>query len=205
MAHQLPPLPYDYNSLEPFIDEETMKLHHDKHHQAYVDKLNAALEGHADLQEKSIEDLLFGINEVPEEMRQAVKNHGGGHYNHSHFWEILSKDGAKEPTGRVKEEIEKEWGSFEKFKTEFSDSATKLFGSGWVWLGADENGTGFHIHNHPLQENPLMHNHIPVLGLDVWEHAYYLKYQNRRPEYIGSFWNVVDWDKVEENFKNFSK
>lgn len=200
MAFELPPLPYDYNALEPFIDEETMHLHHDKHHQAYVDKLNAALESHPDLSSLSIEELLKQVEQVPEEIRQAIKNHGGGHFNHSYFWQILGKEGAHQPVGKVKEEIEKAWGSFEKFKEEFTKSATGLFGSGWTWLAAEENGSNFHIHNMPLQENPHMHGHIPVLGFDAWEHAYYLKYNNRRPEYIEAWWNIVDWQKVEENF-----
>src|SRR5258708_5097329 len=168
----LPDLPYKYNALEPFIDEETMKIHHDKHHQAYVDKLNTALENHTDLQSMKIEELLMDIKKVPDEIRQAVINQGGGHFNHSFWWEILSTGGSKEPTGKIKEEIEKVWATFDKFKEEFTKNATTLFGSGWTYLAANENGTNFHIHNHPNQENPLLHNHIPVLGLDVWEHAY---------------------------------
>lgn len=195
----LPELQYPKDALEPFIDAKTMELHHDKHHQAYVDKLNAAVEG-SDWEDMPIEELLGKISELPEDKQSAVRNHGGGHANHSHFWLTLGKDGTKEPVGKVKEEIEKAWGGFEKFKEEFTNSATTLFGSGWTWLAADENGTGFHIHNHPNQETPLMHGHKPVLGLDVWEHAYYLKYQNRRAEYIEAFWNVVNWDKVEEVF-----
>jgi len=200
MAFTLPALPYAYDALEPFIDKETMMLHHDKHHQTYVDKLNAAVEGHADLAAMSVEDLLLNISKVPEDIKQAVINHGGGHYNHSFFWEILGKDGSKEPVGKVAEEINKAFGDFASFKAEFTKQAGSLFGSGWTWLAADENNTGFHLHNHPNQENPLLHNHKPVLGLDVWEHAYYLKYQNRRPEYIEAFWNIVNWDKVEELF-----
>lgn len=198
--HKLPSLQYEYSALEPYIDAQTMELHYSKHHQAYVDNLNKALESHADLQSKSIEELLMDINSVPEDIKQQIINHGGGHFNHSFFWKILAKDGSREPAGKVKEEIEKAFGSIAKFTEEFTTSATKLFGSGWTWLAADENGTSFHIHNHPNQEGPLLHNHKPVLGLDVWEHAYYLKYQNRRAEYIQSFWNVVDWDKVEEMF-----
>lgn len=197
----LPELSYKYDSLEPFIDEATMKLHHDKHHQGYVDKLNAALEKYQDLQNKAIEDLLKNIKTIPEEIMQQVINQGGGHFNHSFWWTYLSKDGSKEPVGKVKEEIEKVWGDFSAFKEEFTKSATSLFGSGWTYLAADEKGDNFHIHNHPMQENPLIHGHIPVLGLDVWEHSYYLKYQNRRAEYIEAFWKIVDWDKVEENFK----
>lgn len=196
---QLTQLPYSYDALEPFIDAKTMEIHHTKHHQTYVDKLNAAVSG-TEWENMTVEELLRNIDKVPEEKKQAVKNHGGGHANHSHFWLTLGKEGSKEPVGKVKDEIEKVWGSVEKFKEEFVSSATTLFGSGWTWLAADENGTGFHIHNLPMQENPLMHGHKPVLGLDVWEHAYYLKYQNRRPEYIEAFWNVIDWDKVEELF-----
>lgn len=201
MAFTLPALPYSFDALEPLIDAKTMEIHHDKHHQAYVDKLNAALEG-TEWANWPIEEVLKKWNEAPEDKQTAIKNHGGGHANHSHFWLTLGKDGSKEPVGRVKEEIEKAFGSFEKFKEEFTASATSLFGSGWTWLAADETGSGFHIANLPMQENPLMHNHKPVLGLDVWEHAYYLKYQNRRPEYIEAFWNVIDWDKVEELFNN---
>ncbi len=195
----LPDLPYGYDALEPFIDSETMHLHHDKHHQAYVDKLNAALDGKKDLQ-VSIEELLRDIKKVPEDIRQAVINHGGGHFNHSFWWESLGKEGSREPVGKVKAGIEKVWGSFEKFQEEFNSSATSLFGSGWTWLAADEKGEGFHIHNHPLQENPLLHGHIPVLGLDVWEHAYYLKYKNVRADYIKAWWNVVNWEMVEKRF-----
>jgi superoxide dismutase, Fe-Mn family len=205
MAFELPSLPYDYTALEPFIDEETMKLHHDKHHQAYVDKLNAALEDHPELQERSIEELLRNIDQIPDEIRQSVKNHGGGHFNHSFFWETLGKTDSQEPTGKIKEEIEKVWGSFDKFKEEFTKSATTLFGSGWTWLAADENGENLHIHNHPLQENPLMHKHIPILGLDLWEHSYYLKYQNRRPEYIQAWWSVINWEKVNDLFEKVGK
>ncbi len=201
----LPDLPYKYNALEPFIDEETMKIHHDKHHQAYVDKLNTALENHTDLQSMKIEELLMDIKKVPDEIRQAVINQGGGHFNHSFWWEILSTGGSKEPTGKIKEEIEKVWATFDKFKEEFTKNATTLFGSGWTYLAADENGTNFHIHNHPNQENPLLHNHIPVLGLDVWEHAYYILYKSQRPEYVKNWWNVINWDKVEEKFNKASK
>lgn len=203
--HELPKLEYSYDALEPFIDAKTMEIHHTKHHQAYVDKLNAALEAHSDLQSKTIEDLLKEINEVPEDIRQQVINHGGGHFNHAFFWNTLSKEGSKEPVDRIKEEIDNAFGSFDKFKEEFTKQASTLFGSGWTWLAADETGTNFHIHNHSRQENPLLHGHIPVIGLDVWEHAYYLKYQNRRPEYIEAFWNVVDWDRVNEHFKSLTK
>ena len=198
----LPDLGYECDALEPFIDEVTMRLHHDKHHAAYVEKLNAALEGQKDLSEKKIEEILSDIEKVPEEIRQAVINHGGGHFNHTFWWTILSKSGAKEPVGRVKEEIEKVWGSFEKFKEEFTKSATSLFGSGWTWLGGDENMTNFHIHNHANQENPLLHKHVPVLGLDVWEHAFYLLYKNEKGKYVENWWNVINWDKVEEGYNH---
>lgn len=203
MAHQLPDLAYDYSALEPHIDARTMDIHHTKHHQGYVDKLNKILEGHDDLSSKPIVDLLRSINKVPEDIRQQVINQGGGHFNHSFWWEIINpKDRLEEPEGKLKEEIEKAFGSFEGFKTEFTEKATTLFGSGWTWLGADENGTAFHIHNHSNQENPLLHNHIPVLGIDLWEHAYYLKYQNRRPEYIEAFWHVVNWREVSRRYQN---
>lgn len=199
---ELPKLDYSYDALEPFIDAQTIETHYSKHHKTYVDKLNAALEGHNDLLNMDVFDLLANMDKVPEDKKQAVINHGGGHANHTFFWNTLSKDGSKEPVGKVKEEIEKAFGSFDKFKEEFTKSASTLFGSGWTWLAADENGTGFHIHNHPNQENPLLHGHKPILGLDVWEHAYYLKYQNRRPEYIEAFWNIINWDRIEEHFNS---
>lgn len=196
---ELPKLPFQFDELEPFIDAKTMEIHYTKHHQAYVDKLNAALEGKTELLSMDVSELLKNLEEVPADKKQAVINHAGGHFNHTFFWNTLSKNGSKEPVGKVKEEIERSFGSFENFKEEFTKSASTLFGSGWTWLAADENGTGFHIHNHPNQENPIIHGHVPVLGLDVWEHAYYLKYQNKRPEYIEAFWNVIDWDQVNEN------
>jgi len=197
---KLPTLQFEYSALEPYIDEKTMEIHHAKHHQAYVDNLNKALENYPDLQSNSVEELLRDIDLVPEDIRQLVINHGGGHFNHAFFWTTLGTKGSKEPVGKVREEIEKAFGSVAQFIEEFTTSATKLFGSGWTWLAADETGSNFHIHNHSNQENPLLHKHMPVLGLDVWEHAYYLKYQNRRAEYIQSFWNVIDWDKVNDNF-----
>ncbi len=194
---ELPQLPYSFDALEPYIDAKTMEIHHDLHHGGYVKKLNAALEGHEELQSKTIEELLVDLDSVPEDIRTAVRNNGGGHYNHSLFWQILSKDGSKEPIGRVAEEINKVWGDFNSFKEEFVKQASTLFGSGWVMIGADNEGN-FHLHQLPNQDSTLLHDHKSVMGLDVWEHAYYLKYQNRRPEYIDAFWNVINWDMVEE-------
>lgn len=197
---ELPSLEYSFDALEPFIDATTMELHHDKHHATYVNKLNEALGKFPDLQSKKLEDLLSGIESVPEEIRQAVINHGGGHFNHSYFWKILSKSGSKEPVGKLKVEVIKSFGDFANFKTEFTKQATSLFGSGWTWLSASMDGSDLSINNFSNQETPYLNNRKPVLGLDVWEHAYYLKYQNRRPEYIEAFWNIVDWDKVEALF-----
>jgi superoxide dismutase, Fe-Mn family len=196
--HELPKLPYAYNALEPFIDEETMRFHHDKHHQAYVDKLNAALEKHPVLFEKQISDLLLDLSKVPDDIRTAVKNHGGGHFNHSFFWEILGKDVRinKDLAGA----IDKRFGSFDKFKDELSNAAAGLFGSGWAWLVIGKNG--LEIITTPNQDSPISQGLKPLLCIDVWEHAYYLKYQNRRAEYIGAFFNVINWDKVSEHYKN---
>lgn len=198
MAHQLPPLPYDYAALEPHIDEQTMRIHHDKHHATYVTNLNAALEKAPDLQDKSIEDLLGDINSVPEDIRTAVRNNGGGHANHTLFWEILGPNGGGEPTGAIGEAITSTFGSYDSFKEQFAKAATTRFGSGWAWL-VSSNGT-LTITSYPNQDSPLMEGQVPLLGLDVWEHAYYLKYQNRRPEYIAAFWNVINWDAVNERF-----
>src|SRR5690606_6597066 len=181
MAHQLPPLPYPYNALEPHIDEQTMRIHHDKHHDTYVTKLNQALEGHPELQSKSIEDLLRGIDSVPESIRTAVRNNGGGHANHSLFWEIMSPNGGGAPSGALAAAINSAFGSFEKFKEEFTQAAANRFGSGWAWLVVDKDGK-LAVTSTPNQDSPLMEGKTPILGLDVWEHAYYLKYQNRRPE-----------------------
>jgi Fe-Mn family superoxide dismutase len=184
----LPDLPYSYDTLEPFIDRETMTLHHTKHHQTYIDKLNAALEKHPDLQNKTLEELLTDLESVHEDIRTAVRNHGGGHFNHSFFWKTLGKPNTtKEP----------EW--FAPFKEEFVNSATTLFGSGWTWLVSE--GKDLKVVNTPLQDSPIMKGQTPILGLDVWEHAYYLKYQNRRAEYIDAFLNVVNWTEVENNHK----
>jgi Fe-Mn family superoxide dismutase len=197
--HQLPKLPYDYDALEPHIDARTMEIHHTKHHQGYVDKLNKALEGHDDLMSKSIEDLLENINDVPESIRQAVINNGGGHANHSLFWEILGPADEAEmtPHGDLLEAINNTFGSFEDFKEAFSTKAANVFGSGWVFLIVDGSGK-LSIKRHSFQNSPLMSGNTGILGLDVWEHAYYLKYQNKRADYIEAWWNVVNWDKVSE-------
>jgi Fe-Mn family superoxide dismutase len=197
MSHKLPELPYAYNALEPYIDAQTMEIHYTKHHQAYVDKLNAALEGHADLQSKSVEDLLRDLNAVPENIRTAVRNHGGGHFNHSFFWPMLRKETSY--GGAVADAVNSTFGGFDKFKEKFSNAAALLFGSGWAWMVWSNNE--LQIATTPNQDNPISQGKTPILGIDVWEHAYYLKYQNRRPEYISAFFNVINWDKVNEYFK----
>lgn len=197
MAYKLPELPYAKDALEPHIDKRTMDIHHGKHHSGYVTKLNKALEGHAALAGKSIEDLLRGISEVPEDIRTAVRNNGGGHANHSLFWQVMSPDGGGKPSGALAKAIDAKFGSFDKFKEEFNSAATGRFGSGWAWLVVDGDGN-LHVTNSPNQDSPYMEGHTPVLGLDVWEHAYYLNYQNRRADYVDAFFNVVDWDKVAE-------
>lgn len=202
MKHILPPLPYPYDALEPYIDTKTMEIHHTKHHQAYVDKLNSALEKYPELFEKPLEELLKNINQVPEEIRQAVINNGGGHHNHSLFWLVMApanKGGGGQPKGALAKEINKIWGSFEKFKEEFTNAALGIFGSGWAWL--DIFNGKLKICTTANQNSILMENKIPILNLDVWEHAYYLKYQNRRAEYIENWWNVVNWQEVEKNFE----
>ena len=197
MIHKLPALPYAYNALEPYIDEQTMQIHHSKHHQTYVDKLNAALEEYDDLQKESAEDLLRDLNSIPEKIRTAVRNHGGGHANHSFFWPLLWKE--IDFGGEVGDAIKAKFGDYDTFKEKFSNAAALLFGSGWAWLVL--NSGELEITTTPNQDNPLSQGQIPILGLDVWEHAYYLKYQNRRPEYITAFFNVINWEKVDENFK----
>ncbi len=196
MPHTLPALPYSYDALEPHFDAQTMTIHHTKHHQTYVDKLNAALEGHPDLQNKTVEELLSNLNAVPENIRTAVRNHGGGHKNHSLWWPMLKKDVAAK--GDVIQAIEAKFSSLDKFKEQFSTAAANLFGSGWAWLVLG-NGQ-LEIVSTPNQDNPLSQGKKPVLGIDVWEHAYYLKYQNRRPDYIKAFFNVINWEKVNEYF-----
>ncbi|QRG68498.1 superoxide dismutase [Brevibacillus choshinensis] len=198
MAHQLPALPYAHNALEPHIDAQTMEIHHGRHHATYVNNLNAALEAHADLQGKSVEELISNIDALPEGIRTAVRNNGGGHANHTLFWEILSPNGGGAPAGELADAINAAFGSFDNFKAEFAKAATGRFGSGWAWLVAD--GGKVAITSTPNQDSPVMEGKTPILGLDVWEHAYYLKYQNKRPDYIGAFWNVVNWDEVSKRF-----
>jgi Fe-Mn family superoxide dismutase len=200
VAHSLPPLPYDYSALEPYIDAQTMTLHHDKHHAAYVNNLNAAIEKHPQLGSKSVEDLLRDINSVPEDVRTAVRNNGGGHMNHTMFWQIMKQKGGGPPTGRVGDEIKKAFGSFEDFQKQFNDAGTKRFGSGWVWLVRSKAGK-LEVISTANQDNPIMDGHHAIMGNDVWEHAYYLKYQNRRPDYLAAWWNVVNWDEVNKRFK----
>lgn len=199
MAFTLPQLPYDYTALEPHIDARTMEIHHSKHHQGYVDKLNAAIEGLSELQEMEVEELLGKIELVPADTRQAVINNGGGHANHSLFWSVMSPDGGGEPTGAVAAAIEKEFGGVDEFTNQFSDKAKSLFGSGWVFLVLDEVGK-LMIKRHSFQNSPLLHGQTPLLGLDVWEHAYYLQYQNRRAEYVDAWWQVVNWEEVDRRF-----
>jgi Fe-Mn family superoxide dismutase len=200
MAHQVPDLPYAFDALEPHIDARTMEIHHDKHHAAYVSKLNAALEGHPDLQSKSVEDLLSNIDGVPESIRTAVRNHGGGHANHSLFWTVMSPNGGGEPGGDLGDAIANAFGSFGDFKSKLSDAAGGVFGSGWGWLVV--NGGKLEIVSRPNQDSPLMDGATPILGVDVWEHAYYLKYQNKRPDYLAAWWNVVSWDEVARRFQS---
>jgi Fe-Mn family superoxide dismutase len=199
MAHSLPPLPYPSDALEPHIDKQTMEIHHGKHHQAYVTNLNAALEKHPELQSKTVEELLRGINSVPDDIRTAVRNNGGGHANHTMFWQIMGPKAGGQPTGAVGDAINSAFGSFDKFKEEFKKAAAGRFGSGWAWL--IDNGGRLSIESSANQDSPLMENKKPVLGLDVWEHAYYLKYQNRRPDYVEAWWNVVNWNEVNKRLQ----
>jgi Fe-Mn family superoxide dismutase len=197
MAYEVPPLPYDYAALEPHIDEQTMKLHHDKHHQAYVDKVNAALEG-TEFENKPIEEVIANLGSVPEDKRTAVRNNGGGHLNHTMFWENMSPDGGGAPDGDLGSAIDSAFGSFDAFKEQFEEAGVNRFGSGWAWLVAD--GGTLKITSSANQDNPVTDGQTPLLGNDVWEHAYYLKYQNRRPEYLKAWWNVVNWAKVAERY-----
>ena len=197
MAFTLPPLPYAPDSLEPSIDKTTMEIHHGRHHKAYVDNLNKALEGHADLQNKNITDLLREINKVPENIRTAVRNNGGGHANHSMFWEIMAKGGG-EPTGPLGDDIKKTFGDFNAFKTKVKEAALGRFGSGWAWLVSA--GGKLQVLSTANQDSPFMEGHYPVLGIDVWEHAYYLKYQNKRPDYVDAWWSVVNWNAVGKRY-----
>ena len=203
MAHELAPLPYDYTALEPHIDEATMHLHHDKHHQAYVNNLNAAIEKHPELAKHTAEDLLRNLSTVPEDIRGVVRNNGGGHVNHTMFWQLMKPQGGGAPTGKIGAQITKDFGSFDEFKKLFNEAATKQFGSGWGWL-VYESGK-LKIVTTPNQDNPLSQGLYPILGNDVWEHAYYLKYQNRRADYLAAWWNTVNWDEVNKRFEHAAK
>ncbi len=199
MAHELPPLPYDYNALEPHIDEMTMRIHHDKHHGAYVTNLNKALESAPDLQGKSIEDLLKNLSRVPENIRTAVNNNGGGHYNHTMFWQIMSPKGGGEPAGELAAAIQAAFGEFASFKEKLANAGMTRFGSGWAWLVLDP-GSKLAVISTANQDCPLMTGQMPIMGIDVWEHAYYLKYQNRRADYLSAWWNVVNWNEVAARY-----
>ncbi len=198
MAHELPPLPYASDALEPYIDKMTMEIHHGKHHAAYVNNLNKALEGNAQLQSLTLEQLLVGLDKVPENIRAAVRNNAGGHWNHSMFWKIMKKGGGGEPSGELAQAIKSAFGSFADFKTKFNQAGTTRFGSGWAWLFIKDGKLT--VESTPNQDNPVMSGGKPVMGLDVWEHAYYLQYQNRRPDYIEAWWNVVNWEQIAQNY-----
>lgn len=199
MAFELPPLPYSSNALEPYIDQQTMEIHHGKHHQAYVTNLNKALENHPDLQSKSIEELLTSLDSLPDAIRNAVRNNGGGHYNHSMFWQVMGPNGGGAPTGALADAINAAFGSFDEFKAQFKAAGAGRFGSGWAWLLAAPDGS-VSVSSSPNQDNPISEGKTAILGVDVWEHAYYLKYQNRRPEYLDAWWNVVNWDEVARRY-----
>ncbi len=197
MAFEVPDLPYDYGALEPHIDEQTMRIHHDKHHQAYVDKANAALEG-TDLADADVDDVLRSLDQLPDEKRGPVRNNAGGHSNHSFFWQIMSPDGGGEPSGALAEAINAKFGCFDAFKEELKNAGINRFGSGWAWLVKD--GSEIDVMSTANQDSPISEGKTPLLGVDVWEHAYYLKYQNKRPDYIDAFWNVVNWGEVAKRF-----
>jgi Fe-Mn family superoxide dismutase len=201
MAYEVPPLPYDHNALEPHIDEETMHLHHDKHHQAYVTNANNALEG-TEWADRPVEEVLQNLQELPDDKRGPVRNNAGGHYNHSLFWEWMSPEGGGEPDGTLREALDAAFGSFDDFKTKLKAAGVGQFGSGWAWLVHD--GSGLAVVSTPNQDSPISDGKTPLLGVDVWEHSYYLKYQNRRPDYIDAWWNVVNWQKVAEGFSAVS-
>jgi Fe-Mn family superoxide dismutase len=201
MAYEVPPLPYDYSALEPFIDTQTMHLHHDKHHQAYVTNLNAALEKAPELKDLTAEELIASLENVPEAIRTAVRNHGGGHVNHTMFWSIMAPNAGGEPSGAIAEAIESTFGDFASFKEKFNDAGVKQFGSGWAWLVRDAAGK-LSIMSTPNQDSPLSQGFYPVMGNDVWEHAYYLKYQNRRADYLKEWWNVVNWAEINQRFQS---
>jgi Fe-Mn family superoxide dismutase len=200
MAFEVPPLPYGYDALEPYIDEETMHLHHDKHHAAYVNNLNNALANYPDLQSKSAEDLIKNLNDLPEAVRTAVRNNGGGHVNHTMFWQIMGPNGGGDPQGAFAEEIRNTFGSLEALKTAFNDAGVKRFGSGWTWLVRASSGE-LKVVSTANQDNPVSDGDFPIMGNDVWEHAYYLKYQNRRPDYLAAWWNVINWDEVTRRYE----
>lgn len=199
MVFELPKLPYEYNALEPYIDEQTMRIHHTKHHQAYIDKLNAALQGKKELENKTIEERLSNLNKVPKEIRTAVQNHGGGYYNHCLFWEMMAPNAGGEPEGELHTAIDKTFGSFEAFKKQFSDAALGIFGSGWGWLVLDKGK--IKITTTPNQNTPISVGQKPLLGIDMWEHSFYILRQNRKAEYVEAWWNVANWSQVEKNFK----
>jgi superoxide dismutase, Fe-Mn family len=198
MAHEVPPLPYDYNALEPTIDEQTMRLHHDKHHQAYVDNLNAALDG-TDWADKPVEDVLQNLDSLPEDKRMPVRNNGGGHWNHTFFWQLMSPDGGGEPEGALKDAIDQAFGNVNTMKQQVNEAGVKRFGSGWTWVVRAAEGS-LSVESTPNQDTPLMEGKTAILGIDVWEHAYYLKYNNRRPDYLTAWWNVVNWETVSEKY-----
>ena len=198
MPYEVPPLPYDYAALEPHIDEATMKVHHDKHHQAYVDKANAALEG-TEFADKPIEEVIENLSQLPDDKRGPVRNNGGGHLNHTLFWESMSPDGGGEPEGELADAINEAFGSFDDFKSKLKDAGVNQFGSGWAWLVHD--GSGLAVVSTPNQDSPLTDGKTPLVGVDVWEHAYYLKYQNKRPDYIDEWWNTVDWNAISDRYK----
>lgn len=200
MAIELPPLPYNYDALEPYIDAQTMQLHHDMHHQAYVNNVNAAVDKYSELQSKSPEELIRELNSIPEDIRTAVRNNGGGHVNHTMFWQIMAPNAGGEPTGAIADAIKENFGDFESFKQRFNDAGTKQFGSGWVWLVRTKDGK-IEIMSTPNQDSPITQGNFPIMGNDVWEHAYYLKYQNKRAEYLKQWWNVINWDEINKRFE----
>jgi Fe-Mn family superoxide dismutase len=200
MAFELSPLPYNYDALEPYIDTQTMQLHHDMHHQTYVNNLNTAVGKYSDLQSKSPEDLVRELNSVPEDIRTVVRNNGGGHVNHTMFWQIMAPNAGGEPTGAIANVISENFGDFETFKQRFNDAGAKQFGSGWVWLIRNSDGK-YEITSSPNQDSPITGGNFPIMGNDVWEHAYYLKYQNKRPEYLKQWWNVVNWNEINKRLE----
>ena len=204
MAFELSPLPYNYDALDPYIDAQTMQVHHDLHHQAYVNNLNAALEKYPELQSKSPEELIKDLSNLPQDITGAVRNNGGGHVNHTMFWQIMAPNAGGEPTGAIAQAISENFGDFESFKQKFNDAGTKQFGSGWVWLVRTTDGK-IEITSSPNQDNPMSSGNFPIMGNDVWEHAYYLKYQNRRAEYLKQWWNVVNWDEVNNRLAMASR